>query len=120
MEPYAQVGAGARLGAQLGCPAGRGSCVSGPLRPFSLWDLTNHLLIHVLTQEMFIEHLLCGPECDGVVRLPSWCLWSSCRGWQMLHQRSEQGTFNDACDKCHGEKYMVLEFGAARVALLRK
>lgn len=74
MEPYAQVGAGARLGAQLGCPAGRGSCVSGPPQPLSLWDLTSHLLIHVLTQQMFIELLLRGPGCYGVARLPSWCL----------------------------------------------
>lgn len=65
MEPYAQVGAGARLGAQLGCPAGRGSCVSGSPQPFSLWDLTNHLLIHVWTQQVFIELLLCGPGCYG-------------------------------------------------------
>lgn len=55
----------ARLGAQLGCPAGRGSCVFGPPQPFSLWDLTNHLLIHVLTQQMFTELLLCGPGCHG-------------------------------------------------------
>lgn len=41
--------------------AGAPVCLHPP-PPFSLWDFTHHLFIHLLTWHVFIELLLCGPR----------------------------------------------------------